>query len=225
MGDGFNYLDILLLAMVAGFVLLRLRSVLGRRTGHERPPATLGEREVEEEGKVVALPERNRRPAPEAAAAEKLAGGPAAAGLTRIQVADRSFDPKGFVEGAKAAYELVVTAFAAGDRTALKPLLSKDVFGDFDHAIGEREAAGHRQETTLVGIKSAEIVDADLKGRIAEVTIRFVSEIINATRAADGSVVAGNPNAVDQVTDVWTFARDTRSSDPNWTLIGTSAPA
>lgn len=227
MGDGFQFLDVILLAMVAAFVLLRLRSVLGRRTGHhqQRPESRFPAPEGKDD-KVVVLPDRTTRTDGEGPAEKgPLAGGPAAAGLTRIGMADRSFDAGEFLEGAKAAYEMIVTAFAAGDVKALRPLLSSEVFGDFSRAIKEREDRGQKQETTLVGIKAAEIVEADLKGRTAEVTIRFVSELVNATRDAEGNVVAGNPNAVDQVTDVWTFARDLRSRDPNWTLVATSEPA
>lgn len=225
MGDGFQFLDVILLAMVAAFVLLRLRSVLGRRTGHhqQRPESRFPAPENKDD-KVVVLPDRTARADGEVRTGP-LAGGPAGAGLTRIGMADRDFDASEFLEGAKAAYEMVVTAFASGDVKTLRPLLSSDVFGDFSRAIKEREDRGQKQETTLVGIKAADIVEADLKGRTAEVTVRFASELVNATRDAEGNVVAGNPNAVDQVTDVWTFARDLRSRDPNWTLVATSEPA
>lgn len=226
MGDGFQFLDVILLAMVAAFVLLRLRSVLGRRTGHhqQRPESRFPAPESKDD-KVVVLPDRTARADGEGPVAGPLAGGPAAAGLTRIGMADRSFDAAEFLEGAKAAYEMIVAAFAAGDVKELRPLLSSDVFGDFSRAIKEREERGQKQETTLVGIKAADIVEADLKGRTAEITVRFASELVNATRDAEGNVVAGNPNAVDQVTDVWTFARDLRARDPNWTLVATSEPA
>ena len=227
MGEGSHFLDIILLVLVAGFILLRLRSVLGRRTGFEQQPppgtplaAPPGEKPVAQpDDKVIPL-DRNRPagPAPAIAAA-------AAAGLARIGAADRSFSPVEFLEGAKGAYEMSVGAFAAGDANGLRALVSSEVHASFLQAIEARRKAGEKQETTLVGIKSAEIVSADLRGSMADVTIRFVSELVNATRDASGKVIAGNPNAVEDVTDVWTFARDTRSRDPNWTLIDTSAAA
>lgn len=228
MGD-FQFLDIILLALVAGFILLRLRSVLGTRTGHEKPreawrPGPRDPKAPPAQGdgaKVIPLPDR------QIAAREELAPippGPAQGGLSRIQQVDRSFDPAEFAGGAKGAYEMIVGAFAAGDVQTLRQLLSREVFGDFEAAIKQRKADGLAQETTLVGIDEAEIVDADLKGSIAEVTIRFVSQLVNATRNAAGAVVAGDPARVDKVTDVWTFARDTTSRDPNWTLVATSSP-
>ncbi len=227
MGD-FQFLDIILLALVAGFILLRLRSVLGTRTGHEKPreawrpgPADPKAPPAQGDGaKIIPMPDRQIPAQPLA----PIPPGPAQAGLGRIQQADRSFDPAEFLTGAKGAYEMIVGAFAAGDVQTLRQLLSRDVFGDFEAAIKQRKADGLSQETTLVGIDDAEIVEADLKGTVAEVTIRFVSQLVNATRNAAGAVVAGDPARVDHVTDVWTFARDTTSRDPNWTLIATSSP-
>jgi predicted lipid-binding transport protein (Tim44 family) len=224
MGNGFQFLDIILLAMVAGFVLLRLRNVLGKRTGHQAPP-----RPVETEsdsGKVVALPDRRRRLGePAVPLPGEPAAGPAATGLERVRQADESFDDKEFIAGAKSAYEAIVTAFAKGDTESLRTLLAKDVFEDFAGTIRKREAAGQKMETTLVGFESVEIAEADLRGRIAEVTVRFVTDIISVTRDQADAVVAGSASAIDRVTDLWTFARDVRSRDPNWTLIATSAPA
>jgi predicted lipid-binding transport protein (Tim44 family) len=221
MGDGFQFLDIILLAMVAGFILLRLRSVLGRRTGNEqqRPsPLATGPTTASDDGKVVPLPRRDDAPA-------AIPAGPAAAGLHRIQAMDRGFDPAVFVAGARSAYEMIVTAFAQGDTATLKQFLARDVYADFESAIRQRQQQGQRQETTLVGVNAAEIVDADLKGKIAEVTVKVVSDLINVTRDKTGQVVAGNPNAVEAVTDIWTFARDVSSNNPNWTLIATSTPS
>ena len=222
MGEGFHFLDIILIAMVAGFIILRLRSVLGRRTGNEPPPRPAAPVPAKrDEDNVVALPDRVRRDAPAEPVAET---GPHAEGIAHIRAVDRNFNTTDFVSGAKAAYEMIVTAFASGDANVLRPLLGPDVFTSFNHAIEERKAAGQRQETTLVSLKAAEILEADMKGRMAEVTIKFVAELINVTRDREGAVVAGNPNAPEEVTDIWTFSRDTRSGDPNWTLIGTSTP-
>jgi predicted lipid-binding transport protein (Tim44 family) len=224
MGDGSYVLDIVLLAMVAGFIILRLRSVLGRRTGQEPPPRPVpAPPRAKDEDKVVALPDRARRV--EAAEAAAAAVDPTHAALTRVKLADPRFETEDFLAGAKAAYELIVTAFAAGDLPALRPLLSDEVYDNFRRAIEQRKADGHKLETTLVGIKRVDVLEADVKGRTAEVTVKFVAELINATRDAAGNMVSGNANAVDEVTDIWTFARDTRASDPNWQLAATSVPA
>lgn len=224
MGEGgFQFLDILLLGAIAAFIGLRLRAVLGQRTGHQqqrrRSPAEAAAEEAARNDNVVSLPRRD-----DAEAEAQADAGPQAAGLAQIRAADPSFDADEFLQGAKAAYEMIVSAFAAGDKNALRPLLSREVFADFERVIDDRARQGHKQDFTFVGIKAAEIAEAQVNNRIAEVTIRFQSELISATRDAEGKIVAGDPSAVDQVTDVWTFARDTRSRDPNWTLIATSAP-
>ncbi|HUN50021.1 MAG TPA: Tim44/TimA family putative adaptor protein [Candidatus Sulfotelmatobacter sp.] len=222
MSDGNYVLEIILLAMVAGFIILRLRSVLGRRTGNEPPRPAPPVRPGPEEDKIVALPDRSRRPDVAEPAAPS---GPAGAGLRQIKLADPKFDVNDFISGAKAAYEMIVTAFAAGDLATLKPLLNQEVFDNFRRAIEQRKAAGQRLETRLVGIKRVDLLEAELKGRTAEVTVKFVSELINATYDTDNKVVAGNAGAVDEVTDIWSFARDIRSSDPNWFLAATSTPS
>lgn len=227
MGDGIQFLDIILFAAIAAFLVLRLRSVLGRRSGHDQTPKydPFRKRGSEEAGedKVIALPDRG--PQAEAQGAGKAAGAgegsPLEQGLTQIKMADRSFEPEGFVSGAKIAFEMVITAFAAGDTKTLRPLLSNDVFEDFSGAIKAREDKNETLESTLVGITEADIIEAELQGKTAFVTIKFVSEQINVTRDADGEVVDGDPGGVATVTDIWTFARNTRSRDPNWTLVAT----
>lgn len=214
MQDGL--LDIILLACVAGFILLRLRSVLGKRTGFEKRPE---QRPADDGDKVVPLPDRRRAPDP------PVTGSTTAASLARIKLADPAFDEAEFVDGAKAAYEMIVTAFARGDMATLQAMLAPEVYSGFAQAIAEREKAGHKLETIVNTIKSATLTEAELKGSVAEVTVKFVSELVNVTRNAEDQVVDGSPGAVEDVTDVWTFSRDTRSKDPNWTLIGTQAPA
>jgi len=212
MGDGgFQYLDILLLGAVAGFIVLRLRAVLGQRSGFEQ------------KRREQPLPDATETPpAPEPIA---LPEGPLGEKIAELRRVDPSFNPDEFVQGARQAYEMIVQAFAAGDKQALKSLLSREVFADFEGVIDQRAKAGQRQETTFVGIDGAEITDIQIQNRIAEVTLTIRSELINVTRDKDGQAVAGDPNAVQKVTDIWTFARDTRSRDPNWTLIGTAGPA
>jgi predicted lipid-binding transport protein (Tim44 family) len=226
MESSFPFLEIVLFAMVAGFLILRLRSVLGRRTGHERRrPDPISARTAAEEtpDNIVALPERGRPPVREEVPSS-VADADALAGIAQIRSADRSFDPVEFVTGARRAFEMIVESFAKGDSNTLRPLLSDEVFAQFDGAIRAREEARQTLTTTLVGIREAEIVDAALEGRTAQVTIRFVSEQINVTRDSEGRVVDGDPSAVAAVTDVWTFARNTASRDPNWVLVATASP-
>jgi predicted lipid-binding transport protein (Tim44 family) len=222
-------LDIIFFAGVALFVGYRLYQVLGTRTGNERPPEVRDRPEMPNPnpGRVDAktLPD-NVSPLPRttrAAPVEPVIEGPAAVGIAAIRQADKSFSPGSFLEGAKAAHDMIVHAFANGDREALKPLLDKDVYSSFEDAIAAREAAGQKTEFTLVSQRSADFADATLRGRIAEITVKFVSEIMSVTRDTAGAVVDGVAGTVREVTDIWTFARDTRNSDPNWKLVATGA--
>jgi len=235
----FDIYTIIFLAL-AVFIFLRLRSVLGQRTGRERPPydpfsARDTVRNAPADNKVVSLPPRSDTAAKPAEVGETAAepadrwkdisppGSPVAAGLQAIAAHDKSFDPQHFLTGARAAYEMIVTAFADGDRRALKNLLSKDVFDGFDAAIRERENEGHRAETKFVSIDTCEIIGAEMRAKMAQVTLRFVSQLISVVRDRAGKVVDGNPEKVTEVTDVWTFARDATSRDPNWKLVATEA--
>jgi len=231
MGDGVQFFDIIIFAAIAVFLGLRLRSVLGRRTGNERqrdPFKPVAPREDAARDKVVPLPDRLRpaqaEPGPAASEAPADAG-PALPGLDQIRGADPSFSPGGFLAGARAAFEMIVGAYAAGDAATLRPLLSDEVFENFNNAIKARNRAKETLETTLVGITSADIVEAELQGRIALVTVKFVSEQVNVTRDAEGRVVEGDPSTVAKVTDIWTFSRNTRARDPNWTLVATRSPS
>ncbi len=233
MGDGFQFIDIILLAMVAAFIVLRLRSVLGRRTGNERQrpdplAAPRGEsaREQESESdKVVRLPDQGRRARRRKSADDDddddSGKTPLDAALTRIQVADSDFGVEDFLEGSRGAFEFIVDAFAAGDARKLKPLLSREVFDKFAAAIKAREEAGETLETTLVGFKKTEILEAHMNGPTAYLTVKFVTEQINVTLSADGDIVDGDGDQISDVTDIWHFTRDTRSRDPNWTLVRT----
>lgn len=220
----------------AVIIFYQLRSVLGRRTGNERrpfDPYTARERlSGAEEGardNIVALPKRIRRKGedePERYAdLDRYAqpGTPLNAGLRAIRDADPSFTVEGFIEGARLAYEMIVMAYADGDRKALKNLLSKEVYQGFDEAITAREQRSERVQSSFVGISRADIINAVLKGSEAQITVRIVSELISATLNKSGEVIEGDPETVAEVKDVWTFARDTRSRDPNWKLIATEA--
>jgi predicted lipid-binding transport protein (Tim44 family) len=232
MSEGFAYIDILFFAMVAAFIALRLRSVLGRRTGQERrrtggfpsPARSNGADGKSGSDNVVALPDRSAAPSPADAAIADLAEGKVKTGLTQIRVADPSFDLNQFLAGARAAFDMIVRAYAAGDKDALRPLLADDVFTGFAGAIDQRAADGHTLDTHLVAIESAEVVEAGVHGNVARVSVRFASEQVNVVRDAAGKEIEGDPSTAEQVVDIWTFERDTRSSDPNWTLVETRTP-
>lgn len=233
-GSGLQLIDIILLAVVAGFLILRLRSVLGRRTGHEertdpmaafRRPEPRSDRR--EEDTVVRFPDREGANADTAGIRRADLPGdvtPLDKGLAAIRQADSAFNPQDFLVGARYAFEMILMAYAKSDLKTLRPLLANEVFEEFAGAIREREQAGEQLETTLVGIKQAEIVEAELQGKTAFVTIRFVSEQINVTRDAQGQAIDGADTRVETITDLWTFARNTRSRDPNWTLVATDTP-
>jgi predicted lipid-binding transport protein (Tim44 family) len=245
--DGRIDLTTLLFLVLAVVIFLKLRSVLGRRTGHEqtRYERLKAQQEASQrngklvgQDKVVTLPRREReeveaRPAVAQAEtrtdveerAKGLAGanGELAEDLVAIVRADTTFDPDQFLKGARAAYELIVTAFAEGNRRALKDLLSRDVYDGFVGAISERESRGEQIDQSFVGIRSADIVEAELKNGIAQLSIKFVSELISATRDKAGEVITGDPKRIKEVTDIWTFAREVASRNPNWKLVATQA--
>lgn len=237
MPDVFDIYTIIFLAL-AVFIFLRLRSVLGQRTGRERPPYDpYSARDAVRSpagDKVVTLPPRAAeapsRPAettqPAAERWKDIAesGSPAAAGLDAIAAADPGFDAKHFISGARTAYEMIVTAFAAGDRRQLRSLLSREVFDGFDAAITDRERRGETAETRFISIDASTISAAELRNRTtAQITVRFISKLVTATRDRSGTVIDGNAEKVTDVTDVWTFARDISSRDPNWKVIATEA--
>ncbi len=226
MGDLPHYADIILFAMIAAFLVLRLRSVLGRRTGNERRRDLLMRQADASRDKVVALgqppgqraaPVQMRRPAP------AVLPHSVAAGLARIHGADGDFDPAQFLDGARAAFEMIVAAFAAGEKDRLRPLLSDEVFAPFAAAIDARKAAGETMETRIAELRRLDIVEAALAGTTARVTVKLVSDQINVVRAHDGSIVDGDPEHPIEKIDFWTFTRDTRSRDPNWVLVATGS--
>ena len=238
--DGFVDIYTIIFLVLAVVIFLRLRGVLGRRTGSERPPFDPYTRRESpqapaNEDKVIALPRR-----PSDGADAPAAGGIATAteeriktlapegttlngGLRAIAAADRNFDPDSFLNGAKAAYEMIVTAFAEGDRKSLRNLLSREVYDGFVSAIAERESRGETIEFRFVGIDKAEITDAALKGGTEQVTVRFQSKLISATHDKTGAVIDGDPVHVGDVTDIWTFSREASSRDPNWKLVATES--
>ena len=239
MQDVFDIYTIIFLAL-AVFIFLRLRSVLGQRTGRERPPYDPFSARDQVRGsigdKVVMLPMRAveqgakpvEKPVEPAEPVDRwkgiaASGSATAAGLDAILAVDKSFDPRHFLTGARAAYEMIVVAFAQGDRRILREWLSKDVYDSFEAVIRDRESRGETAETRFVSIDTTEIAGAELRGRTAQLTTRFVSQLVSVTRDKSGNVTEGNPDAVTDVTDAWTFARDVTSRDPNWKLVATEA--
>jgi predicted lipid-binding transport protein (Tim44 family) len=227
-------LGTIIFLVAAVVIFIQLRNVLGRRTGSERPPFdpyTAGRAKRESEpaaqDNVVSLPRRKASESSEEsyAAIDKAAapGTDLNKGMRAIKDADQTFEPATFVDGAKMAYEMIVMAYADGDRKTLKNLLSREVYDGFVQAIAEREQRNEKIQSSFVGIDKAEIVGAEMKGSEAHVTLRIVSELISATRNNAGEVIDGDPETVAEVKDVWTFARDTKSRDPNWKLVATEA--
>ena len=218
--------------MVAAFLVLRLRSVLGKKTGHQEPrqdPISRRQQDAQKDGNVVELPNRHKDGADDMAeplddpVANLDPNDPLASGITQIRIADSSFHPVEFANGARAAFEMIVQAFAEGDTKTLENLLAEDVFENFNEAIIARREANEKLETTIIGIGAADVVEAAMDGSNAMVTVKFVSEQVNVTHDAEGRVVDGDPNQVTEITDIWTFSRDTKSSDPNWKLVETSS--
>lgn len=215
---------IVILALVAGFLALRLYSVLGKRTGHEQQPAPL---QADDRPKVSVL---QPRPAADGAVdtarlAQGLIAPEAEAGVRALIAADRRFDVPQFVDGAKSAYRMVLEAFWRGDRDELAYLCDADVLASFEEAIAAREAQGHVLDNRLVRIDKAQISEAGVNGRIAHVSMRFDADIAAVTRDKDGNVVAGSLTDAVPTHDVWTFSRDIRSTDPNWKLTETDEAA
>jgi predicted lipid-binding transport protein (Tim44 family) len=232
--SGFFDIYSIIFLIIAVVIFMRLGSVLGRRTGNEPSPYETPVKTPPQAGarndNVVALPSRERSSATPSDAAEleslsrhAAPGTPAHDGLIAISKASHDFDPEHFLTGAKAAYEMIVTAFAQGDRQALRNLLAPDVYDGFVSAIAEREKKERKAELTFVGLEEVKIVGAELEGRNARVSLRFLAELISCVRDKDGNVVEGDATEVQTIRDAWTFARDVTSRDPNWRLVATEA--
>lgn len=241
---GSNY-DIILIGLVAVFLILRLRAVLGKRTGSERPPArdpfAPPQPPAAPSGSVPRLGEApagkdNVVPLPGAAVPvprPSIASGPggiravvlpaATSGVAALRALDPSFEPVAFAEGARSAFATIVEAFAKGNTQPLRALLDAPTFASFESAIRGRNERREEAETTLIGFEASDIAAASVLGSVAQVTVRFVSEQINVVRNAEGQIAEGNPNEVQKVIDLWTFRRDTKSGDPNWALIKTES--
>ena len=212
---GIQFIDLFLFAAIAAFLVLRLRRVLGRRTGHQPPPKG---RQPEDGGEVIPLPDRrDERDGAEAPPAPPR--GPA--GITQSKIADPGFDEATFLDGARYAFEMILSAYADDDKRRLKSLLAPSVYEGFADEIERREKAGESLETTLVSFILADIVGAAMEGRRARVTVKFLTEQVNVQRDAKGEVVEGDASTVTKITDIWTFERDARGRDLNWQLVET----
>jgi len=240
MSEAFDIYTLLFLVL-AVVIFIRLRNVLGRRTGNERQPfdpySAPNQKRLDapkNNEPVVALPRGRSAPLRETSVpsvediearlgSHAAKDSPLARSLTQLMHADPTFDPGHFLNGAKTAYEMIVMSFAEGDEGALKQLLSTEVFEGFESAIRERESRGEKVESNLVGIDKADIIESDVKNRTAYVTVKFVSELISVTRDAEGEVVEGDPKKVRELNDIWTFARDIASKNPNWKLVATES--
>ncbi|MAH84336.1 MAG: hypothetical protein CBB68_08405 [Rhodospirillaceae bacterium TMED8] len=241
MSNGFQFIDIILFAMIAAFLIMRLRNVLGRRDGHEgnyrdsyngdaseQNDASTSDGNIDTDidgndnlaqltdhaNDIEAASNSNR-------ITEENDNEPKVSGLIDLQNAHPSFNLEEFLAGARVAFEMVLGAYATGDRKVLENLLSSEVFGNFVRAIDERENLGHTLEDTLVGISKSEILDANTDNGRVMVTVKFMSEQINVVRDAEGQIASGNPNEVVDAVDFWTFARDIQATNPNWTLVAT----
>lgn len=215
--------DLILFAMVAAFLVLRLRGILGRRTGYERPPAPLDQGGPGEAPRTIDTtaedaPDGRALPAPSRALPAPAS--PAGQALARIRQVDPGFDPAAFLDGAEGAFRMIVTSFASGDRETLKGLLAPDVYADFEAAVTAREQAGETQRTEVVTFRESTILEADLRGTFATIGVRFVTDQINITTGQNGILVAGS-EAVTETIDIWSFARDLAAADPTWLLVGT----
>ncbi len=228
---GSNDFITLFFLVAAVLIFLQLRSVLGRRTGNEKPPfdpysAREGSKTPSgDDGKVVTLPRREVSEEDRFAEIDAVAkpGTDLNDGLRELLKADPSFNPREFLNGARMAYEMIVMAFADGDRKTLKGLLSGEVYSGFDAALSDREAKGEVVKSTFVGIEKSDITHASFKDGEEQVTVRIVSQLISATYDKEGVVIDGDQESVAEVTDIWTFAREARSRDPNWKLVATES--
>jgi predicted lipid-binding transport protein (Tim44 family) len=194
MNYSFEYIDIILLAMIAGFIFLRLRGILGKRTGYEgKPPAQF----------------------------DKILEKAVSKQTNKIKETFDKNDQKEFLKGAKIAYETIITDFSDNDNklTTSKPLLNKEIYDQFNKALKERNARGHYAEITFIGINSAEIKEHKKIDKILNVTVNFIAEVITCIKDKDKNIISGDPEKIKKIYDTWIFSRDTTSANPNWQLV------
>jgi predicted lipid-binding transport protein (Tim44 family) len=210
-------IDLILFGMIAAFLVLRLKSILGKRTGYERPPQPIQPREVP----AAPAPPNQATPAQAAQATQRTVPEPVSAlgqSLAQMQAIDRNFSPATFLDGAEKAFQIIVGGFAAGDRAALRPLLGDETWNAFDLAITEREKAGDTHVTDVRAIHAVSIETAELRGTVASIGVRIVSDQVNMTHTQSGQVITGT-DAMTEITDFWTFERDLAQPNPIWHLV------
>lgn len=229
---GSNDFITLFFLVAAVLIFLQLRSVLGRRTGHEKPPVEpmspreMAKPDAQDGGKVITLPRKEIQDGDDRLNQADFftkPGSEANSDLRELMKIDPAFDPKSFFNGARMAYEMIVTAFADGDRKTLRGLLSRDVYDSFDKAISERESRGEKVKFTFVGISKCDLSRVEIRGTEVQMTLSIASQLISATLDRNGSVIEGDEETVAEVNDIWTLSRDMRSRDPNWTVIATES--
>jgi predicted lipid-binding transport protein (Tim44 family) len=243
MNGSSDYISLIVFALLAVFVIWKLRSVLGTRTGNEPPPYNPFRAANQTSETSVRDPAEEERLArsPSIGSDQSLVGqvkspsdrwksytepgSEAWRGLEVIATADPTFEPGGFLKGAAAAYEMIITAFAKEDRETLRNLLSTEVYNSFDSAVTAAQNKGEQRQTTIVSVDPAVITDAHLRDENAVITVRFASKLISVARDRDGTVVEGSPDQIVDHTDIWSFARASRSRDPNWKLVATQSLA
>ena len=217
-------LELLALMALAGFVLYRLKSVIGTRTGHEGPPdfARRQQQQADAPAGPVAVPDPE--PYDDDDADEHVPAG-SEEPLDKIRAIEPGFDLRDFAQGARGAYEMILMAYEEGDRSTLQSLLAPDVFKAFESGIEAREEQGLRVEARFIGVREAEVEEIAFEdgSNIADISIRFVGELITAVRDQENRIVEGDPNEIRRQSDVWTFSREMGSSDPNWLLTGTGS--
>jgi len=215
MNDGFAFFDIIIFAMLAIYLVFQLRRVLGRKTGMEKPPTN----EFTEE----------KEPTPQHENTISIHGRDqgqivSESGISKLRQLDASFNEKEFISGSRSAFSWIVSAFADGDATKLEPLLGPKLFKSFEQAIQERVATGETLETNIVSIKSAQIDEVSVEGNTATVTVEFISDQIKVVRDSEENIIDGDPDTIENLTDLWTFNRDVTSPNPNWILTRTETP-
>ncbi len=225
MGDDFALFDIIIFAMLAGYLVFQLRRVLGRRTGHQqRRPNSVSKPPSE----AANNDERLTIAGPDTAETAEDDPTPAEAAMspyTRLKALDPDYDERDFLRGARAAFEWIVAVFSRGDRAELENLLSPQLMARFEEAIDRREAAGETLETTVSAVRSAMIEDVEIHESVITITVEFISDQVKVVRDAAGAVIDGDPDRFETLTDIWSFRRDIRSGDPNWQLVSTREPA
>jgi predicted lipid-binding transport protein (Tim44 family) len=220
MDDGFAFFDIIIFAILAGYLVFQLRRVLGRKTGTEKQQENKVDRNPgspPDNDNIVSL-------LPDAGIDNSDKMDPLS-GMTMLRQMDPSFNEQEFITGSKSAFSWIVSAFASGNGDDLKPLLSASLFNSFNDAIEKRSNAGEKLETNIVSIKSSQIDNVTLDGNNVSIAVEFISDQIKVLRGSDETIIDGDPDIIESLTDLWTFNRNIKSSNPNWILIKTETPS